>query len=123
MAVVVQQVTNDHVAALRQLAEFGKFAAAGQAELAARFLGGELAAGFWKIEPSPDALSAFSAHLVSIGLTQWQCDKLRIGKWKGFFLDDYELIDFAGTEDDRRIYLARRSRPGPIVRLAVICQK
>lgn len=72
---------------------------------------------------SPDALSAFSAHLVSIGLTQWQCDKLRIGKWKGFFLDDYELIDFAGTEDDRRIYLARRSRPGPIVRLAVICQK
>jgi hypothetical protein len=66
-----------------------------------------------------DGTAEFLEHLNSAGLSQWQCDKLRDGKWKGYFLEGYELCDKVGREGDWMIYLARKSRPGPTVRVAV----
>jgi hypothetical protein len=70
-----------------------------------------------------DALSAFSTRLVTTGLTEWQCDKLRRGQWKGFFLDGYELVGVAGRGFGGMIYFARRSRPGELVRLLICPSK
>jgi eukaryotic-like serine/threonine-protein kinase len=39
------------------------------------------------------ALDDLASQLVKReALTQWQCDKLRAGKWKGFYMDNYKLI-------------------------------
>jgi len=39
-------------------------------------------------------------------LTQWQCEKLRAGKHRGFFLDNYKLMGQVGLEKVSTIYLA-----------------
>ena len=46
--------------------------------------------------------------LVNLGLiTRWQCDKLRQGKFKGFFLDGYLLLRQLGKSETISIYLCR----------------
>lgn len=39
-------------------------------------------------------------------LTVWQCNKLREGRWKGFFLGPYKLLAHVRTDDEHSIYLA-----------------
>ena len=52
-------------------------------------------------------------------LTGWQCDKLRMGKWKGFFLDDYMLLEQSGKGADFSSYKSRNVRSGRIVNLMI----
>ncbi len=48
-----------------------------------------------------------AVHLVDRGLlTQWQSDKLREGRHKGFFLGKYKLLDHLGTGGMSSVYLA-----------------
>ena len=39
-------------------------------------------------------------------LTVWQCNKLREGRWKGFFLGPYKILGHVRTDDVHAIYLA-----------------
>ena len=49
--------------------------------------------GFAVTLDDPQALDDLCRHLMAKGLlTEWQCGKLRAGKWKGFFLDGYCLV-------------------------------
>jgi hypothetical protein len=52
-------------------------------------------------------------------LTDWQCDKLRQGKWKGFWLDNYCLLKQLGKGDATSTYLAKEWRTGRLVALVV----
>ncbi len=53
------------------------------------------------------ALTRLVDQLVAEGLlTIWQCDKLRDGKWKGFFLDGYKVLSHLNTDDSYSYYLA-----------------
>jgi hypothetical protein len=52
-------------------------------------------------------------------LTQWQCDKLRMGKYKGFYLDNFVLLSQVGKGSDYASYLARNARDGKLVTLYV----
>jgi hypothetical protein len=47
---------------------------------------------------SPNAISEFCSFLVSGEcVTEWQCDKLKLGRWKGFcFEDHYVLLEQVG---------------------------
>jgi hypothetical protein len=52
-------------------------------------------------------LNKMCSHLVANGsITLWQCDKLRSGRHKGFFLDNYKLIDHVCKDDISSTYLA-----------------
>jgi len=45
--------------------------------------------------------------LIAAGhLTRWQCDKLLEGRYKGFFLGKYKLLDHLGTGGMSSVYLA-----------------
>jgi hypothetical protein len=52
-------------------------------------------------------------------LTEWQCNKLRMGKWKGFYLDSYLLLGQVGKGPDFSSYAARDTRDGKLVCLVV----
>jgi hypothetical protein len=67
-----------------------------------------------------DAVNQFGEFLVSTGsITEWQCNKLKAGKWKGFLLDDYLLLDNVGKDQTTVSYKARDISDGSIVRLVV----
>ena len=67
-----------------------------------------------------DALELLCSHLVCHGwLTKWQCDKLRDGKYKGFFHEDYKLIGHLGVDGNTNTYLAEKVRSGQWVGLRV----
>jgi len=49
-------------------------------------------------------------YLVASGLlTRWQCDKLCTGKYKGFFLGKYKLLEHIGTGGMSSVYLAEHT--------------
>jgi hypothetical protein len=65
-------------------------------------------------------LDKLCSHLVANGiLTEWQCGKLRKGRWKGFFLDNYMIMDHIGKDENRAYYLAEDSETGRLVSMAV----
>jgi hypothetical protein len=67
-----------------------------------------------------DTLDTFCEFLISTArLTAWQCDKLRKGKWKGFYLDNYLLLEQIGKDYDFCYYKARDARNGKLVRLTI----
>ena len=69
---------------------------------------------------SGDAVTQFCDFIVSKNIvTAWQCDKLEAGKYKGFYLDDYLLLEQIGKDDDFCYYKARDARDGKLVRLTV----
>jgi hypothetical protein len=71
-----------------------------------------------------DTLDLFCDFLISTHrLTAWQCDKLRKGKWKGFYLDNYLLLEQIGKDEDFSYFKARDARDGKLVRLAVTPMK
>ena len=66
------------------------------------------------------SLTTFTSYLVASGfLTCWQCAKLREGRYKGFFLDDYKLLDCLGPDDKVTRFLALHGFNGQRVVLAV----
>jgi hypothetical protein len=66
-------------------------------------------------------LYAFCDHLVkSNRLTVWQCDKLRNGQCKGFFLDHYRILDHIGFAGQTSYYLAEDIITQCHVRLQII---
>jgi hypothetical protein len=69
----------------------------------------------------PKIITSFCTFLVGTGiLTTWQCEKLRNGKWKGFFdLKNFTILDDLGGDADLWYFLARDDVDGGIVRLAV----
>jgi eukaryotic-like serine/threonine-protein kinase len=63
---------------------------------------------------------SFCDFLISTNrLTQWQCDKLLTGRWKGFYLGDYVLLEHIGKDYETTWYKARELRNGRFVRLVV----
>jgi serine/threonine-protein kinase len=62
----------------------------------------EVETGSRPSEPEP-----LGDKLVEAGLiTRWQCDKLREGRHKGFFLKRYRLLDHLGSGGMSHVYLA-----------------
>ena len=58
-------------------------------------------------EPTFEALCEF---LISTGrLTVWQCERLKEGRWKGFFLDQYKLLNILETDEEFSYYLAEET--------------
>jgi eukaryotic-like serine/threonine-protein kinase len=83
----------------------------------------ELLAGFREQsgdQYSPDNLDSFCRFLIATNLfTEWQCSKLRVGKWKGFYLDNYLLLDQIGKDEEFAYYRARDTRDGKLVRMTI----
>lgn len=52
-------------------------------------------------------------------LTSWQCKKLRENKYKGFFVDNYKILDHIATEDGYSYYLAQDTAPSKRVNLRI----
>jgi hypothetical protein len=66
------------------------------------------------------SLTAFSTYLVTKNiLTCWQNNLLRSGQWKGFFLDQYKLVDRIGDAERCSLYLAEDTTTGESVVLSV----
>ena len=83
----------------------------------------ELAAAFkeacrkWN---APNTVDRFCDLLIATNrLTQWQCNKLKLGKWKGFYLDDYVLLEQSGKGPDFSSYKSRDIRDGRVVNIIV----
>lgn len=75
-------------------------------------------------EPPPGdcefVLRAVKQELIANGsLTAWQCDKLELGKWRGFFIDDYVLLEHVVSDHDLMTYLAKHIRDGHLRHLSV----
>ena len=65
-------------------------------------------------------LAEFAGWMVTRGiLTNWQADKLKDNKFKGFYLDAYLLLDFDHADDERSYFKAKNLSTGEFVILAV----
>jgi hypothetical protein len=68
----------------------------------------------------PERLGTFCSFLFATErITEWQCEKLRMRKWKGFYLDDYVLLEQSGKGWDYSSYKSRDTRDGRIVNLII----
>src|SRR5262249_1631637 len=68
----------------------------------------------------PHTVEAFVQFLVATNLfTEWQCNKLQMGKTKGFYLDNYLMLEQVGKDSEASFYKARDARDGKLVRLVV----
>ncbi len=68
-----------------------------------------------------DDLLAFCDYLVKTErLTVWQSVMLLDGKYKGFYLDHYKILDHVGMAGNRLCYLAEDTKNKRRVRLYVI---
>jgi hypothetical protein len=73
---------------------------------------------------SGDVVTQFCDFIVSKNIvTAWQCDKLQAGRFRGFYLDDYLLLEVVGQDNISRSYRARDLRDGTTVRLVVTAKK
>jgi hypothetical protein len=73
---------------------------------------------------SGDAVTQFCDFIVSKNIvTAWQCDNLKAGRFRGFYLDDYLLLEVVGQDNTLRSYRARDLRDGTTVRLVVAAKK
>lgn len=69
---------------------------------------------------TPATLDELCNFLVATDrLTQWQCDKLLLGRTKGFYLDDYVLLEQSGKGTNFSSYKSRDTRDGNVVNLVV----
>lgn len=58
----------------------------------------------------PENVEVVAAHFVDAGLiSNWHCEKLLDGKYKGFFLDKYKLLGHLGTGGMSSVYLAEHT--------------
>src|SRR5258705_4252571 len=66
---------------------------------------------------SGDVVTQFCDFIVSKNIaTAWQCDKLKAGKCRGFYLDDYLLLEQVSQDQTATTYRARDVRDGATVR-------
>jgi eukaryotic-like serine/threonine-protein kinase len=83
----------------------------------------QLAAGFLvdcNTQGTPETVERFCDYLIAANLfTDWQCTKLRAGKWKGFYMDNYLLLEWISKDDKFCYYKARDTRDGKLVTLTV----
>jgi hypothetical protein len=67
-----------------------------------------------------ETVDALTKFLVETGrLTEWQCAKLGMGKWKGFCLDNFLILEQCGKDDVTSSYKARDARSGSLARLVI----
>ncbi len=67
-----------------------------------------------------ESVESFCGFLVATNLfTEWQCDKLRMGKWKGFYLGNYLILEHISKDCEFAHYKARDTRTGKLVRMTV----
>jgi hypothetical protein len=67
-----------------------------------------------------DAVNQFCRFLIDASVvTEWQCEKLKAGKWKGFYLDEYVLLEQVGKDRTTSSYRARDVRDGTRVCLVI----
>jgi hypothetical protein len=67
-----------------------------------------------------DGIQTFCCFLINAGyVTTYQCDKLKLGRWKGFYLDDYLILEQVGKGSDYCSYKARDTKDGELVCLVV----
>ncbi len=72
----------------------------------------------------PRDLEAVIHHLTRDGvLTQWQCAKLREGKYRGFFLGKYKLLGLLGSGGMSLVYLAEHTKMHRRVAIKVLPRK
>lgn len=65
-------------------------------------------------------ITAFTAFLVSRGvLTSWQIGKLRAGRYKGFLLEGFRLLDPLYGDPGNRVYLAENHKTLELVALHI----
>jgi eukaryotic-like serine/threonine-protein kinase len=76
--------------------------------------------GFDVLRGDESALDDLCRHLVGKGLvTDWQCEKLRMGKFKGFFLDGYCLVRHLRKDETSALYLCREVATGKCMAIRV----
>jgi hypothetical protein len=69
---------------------------------------------------APVSAEEFGEFLIATDrITRWQCEKLLDGKWKGFYLDNYLILEQIGVDFARSYYKARNARDGQLVRLNI----
>ncbi len=67
-----------------------------------------------------ETVEAFCKFLVGTGrLTEWQCAKLGMGKWKGFYVDNFLILEQCGKDEVSSSYKARDARSGSLVCLVI----
>ena len=72
----------------------------------------------------PPKVAQLIQHLVKSGLvTKWHCDKLKAGKYKGFFLGKYKLLGHLGTGGMSSVYLAEHKLSGQKRAIKVLPKK
>ena len=58
-------------------------------------------------QPAPADADQIATHLIEAGLiTRWQAERLLDGRYRGFFLGKYKLLDQLGSGGMSRVYLA-----------------
>jgi len=68
-----------------------------------------------------DSASDLADYLVAkSALTRWQADQLLLGRYKGFFVDRYKLVDHVGDTNLRIRYLAEDLQTKKMVVLAMM---
>jgi len=73
------------------------------------------------VQTAGDAnLEQLCSHLASNELlTQWQCDKLRLGRCRGFFIDNFKLMQPVGEVDCCTTYMAEDANSGMRIGLRI----
>lgn len=71
-----------------------------------------------------DSTDAVAARLIREGLlSRWQCDQIRQGRYKGFFLKKYKLLDHLGTGGMSSVYLAEHTLMQRRVAIKILPQR
>jgi hypothetical protein len=66
------------------------------------------------------SLTSWISYLIKEDVVScWQCFKLRQRKYKGFFLDQYKLIDFHGLQEGGNVYLVEKEPGQRLIKLWV----
>jgi serine/threonine protein kinase len=80
----------------------------------------------WENGPGSKLVSAAESAaslMASRLLTDWQCQKLLDGRWKGFFLGKYKILDHLGAGAMGRVYLAEHRVMRRQVALKVLAKR
>jgi hypothetical protein len=74
-----------------------------------------------RVATDGERISSFMKYLVERGLlTQWQCSKLVEGRYKGFFVGRYKLLDRSGGIESKQEYVAENTETGDVVEMHFI---
>lgn len=72
----------------------------------------------------PNSLDVVTNHLVAADvLTKWQCEKLKEGKFRGFFLGKYKLLGLLGSGGMSLVYLGEHTKMHRRVAIKVLPRK